>query len=687
VKTINNILLLYYVVVGMGKQDFKKSIMLLAIAALFTSGMTVVSVYADDHEDDEKHDNDKKQDDYKVYVCHDDGNLKIKESELDDHTDHGDDEGKCKKEKKIYVCHDDGNLKIKESELEDHKDHGDDEGKCKKEKKVKTFESECAKILDRKKLNLDGLFCQAIIAIQEQLDPFLLVQDDPNEPVLEIQVDPSSDGPAILVADGTDPLFTVKNDGSIQFGSNTVIFNPDGTVTGGPLHLLDGSTVDGLLLGPGLDGQDGAPGVDGLPGADGDDCSIDGTIVTCGDTSSDVQGPEGPPGTGGTLDNAKLDCNLIRASLDRAPQLDPSFNSCNLTGADLTDADLSYADLSGADFTGATLSGTDFNNANLAGATGTFIGCINHPLCTGAPTPSSNEPPVADAGGPYIGVAGTSLQFDGTATDPNTGDVLTFVWDFGDGSTSTILKPTHTYVDNVGSPFTVTLTVTDDGTPSLSDTATTTATITPPPPPSSITDTLSLISRDGFVRSDDQSGTDCNPDVETRPFFSDFGTTMSVEMFNTAFRHCNFSYVEWDTSGIPDTATITKTVIKFEVTSATAPRNCNYVDMGSTQPSVLPPSVINNQALLTAILFGSHYVTDVDDPLMPSTSCTSMGSKSIDLGPIANADLEAQLSSDYFAVGIEFDGTRDSVVHSISIATSEDTSATTKPTLEITYTP
>jgi len=41
---------------------------------------------------------------------------------------------------------------------------------------------------------------------------------------------------------------TVNKDGSIQIGSNTVIINSDGTVTGNPLFLLAGSTVDGNLI-------------------------------------------------------------------------------------------------------------------------------------------------------------------------------------------------------------------------------------------------------------------------------------------------------------------------------------------------------------------------------------------------------------------------------------------------------
>jgi len=94
---------------------------------------------------------------------------------------------------------------------------------------------------------------------------------------------------------------------------------------------------------------------------------------------------------------------------------------------------------------------------------------LNADFCLIEDAPSPNESPIADAGGPYIGVVGTLVQFDGTATDPNPSDVLTFDWDFGDGDTGAGSSPTHIYSDDSGSPHTVTLTVTDDGTPALSD--------------------------------------------------------------------------------------------------------------------------------------------------------------------------------------------------------------------------
>ncbi|HET9010781.1 MAG TPA: PKD domain-containing protein, partial [Gemmatimonadaceae bacterium] len=87
-------------------------------------------------------------------------------------------------------------------------------------------------------------------------------------------------------------------------------------------------------------------------------------------------------------------------------------------------------------------------------------------------------PPIAKPGGPYAGEG--SLTFDGSAsTDPQGELPLSYAWDFGDGTTGTGAKPTHTYaVDGV---YTVTLVVSDaKGNPSAP--ATTTATIQNQPP-------------------------------------------------------------------------------------------------------------------------------------------------------------------------------------------------------------
>ena len=83
-----------------------------------------------------------------------------------------------------------------------------------------------------------------------------------------------------------------------------------------------------------------------------------------------------------------------------------------------------------------------------------------------------NEHPLASLDSTYGGegqnVKVNSLVFfdGGSSSDPD-GDVLSFVWDFGDGSGGEGIRPNHFY-ESVGN-FTVTLTVTDPG--NLSSTA------------------------------------------------------------------------------------------------------------------------------------------------------------------------------------------------------------------------
>ncbi len=88
---------------------------------------------------------------------------------------------------------------------------------------------------------------------------------------------------------------------------------------------------------------------------------------------------------------------------------------------------------------------------------------VNGPLfggdsSCGGGTPPGNTAPTAD----FTSVC-TDLQcvFTNTSSDPDVGDTLTYLWDFGDGTTSTEENPTHDYTAD--GTYTVSLTA-DDGT-------------------------------------------------------------------------------------------------------------------------------------------------------------------------------------------------------------------------------
>jgi hypothetical protein len=72
-----------------------------------------------------------------------------------------------------------------------------------------------------------------------------------------------------------------------------------------------------------------------------------------------------------------------------------------------------------------------------------------------------------EAGGPYSAEAGQAIHFTGSATGGTT--PYTWAWTFGDGGTSTVQNPDHTYT--TAGNYTATLTVTDAATNTATDTA------------------------------------------------------------------------------------------------------------------------------------------------------------------------------------------------------------------------
>jgi PKD repeat protein len=92
-----------------------------------------------------------------------------------------------------------------------------------------------------------------------------------------------------------------------------------------------------------------------------------------------------------------------------------------------------------------------------------------------------NQPPVASfSASPTSGDAPLSVNFDATASSDTDGTIVSWDWDFGDGSTGAGSTPSHVYTDE-GS-FTATLTVVDDdgATDSMATTIAVNAAVLPP---------------------------------------------------------------------------------------------------------------------------------------------------------------------------------------------------------------
>lgn len=73
----------------------------------------------------------------------------------------------------------------------------------------------------------------------------------------------------------------------------------------------------------------------------------------------------------------------------------------------------------------------------------------------------NNRPPKADISGPISGLVGETLSFSGAGSTDSDGQIVSYAWDFGDGTTGSGVSVSHAY--NAAGSYLVTLTVTDDG--------------------------------------------------------------------------------------------------------------------------------------------------------------------------------------------------------------------------------
>jgi PKD repeat protein len=89
------------------------------------------------------------------------------------------------------------------------------------------------------------------------------------------------------------------------------------------------------------------------------------------------------------------------------------------------------------------------------------------------------SPPIADNGGPYSGVVGSPITFDGSGSTDTDGTIVSYLWNFGDSTTGTGVSPTHTYT--IPGNYTVILTVTDNDSLINSNSTTVSINVSGPP--------------------------------------------------------------------------------------------------------------------------------------------------------------------------------------------------------------
>jgi PKD repeat protein/cytochrome c553 len=157
-----------------------------------------------------------------------------------------------------------------------------------------------------------------------------------------------------------------------------------------------------------------------------------------------------------THDNAG--CNTCHAGSFNRSSLNPYGLAVQQAGGNL-------AAVEGADSDGEGNSNLAEIQAGAQPGWCAVAGCATPPSGVGSPldppsAPPPNQPPVADAGGPYAATVDVPVRLSGTgSTDPD-GSIVSYAWNFGNGTSGSGVSPSATY--SAAGTFTVTLTVTDD---------------------------------------------------------------------------------------------------------------------------------------------------------------------------------------------------------------------------------
>jgi PKD repeat protein len=164
------------------------------------------------------------------------------------------------------------------------------------------------------------------------------------------------------------------------------------------------------------------------------------------------------------------------------PYNGPANTAIAFTAAGSSDPDGTIATYSWTFGDGGTATGVTPSHTYTAAGTYTATltvtdnqGATDTDQATVTVTPAGgNQPPVAEANGPYSGTPGTPITFSATGSSDPDGTIASYDWTFGDGGSAPGATASHTY--GAGGVYAAVLTVTDNQGATDTDQATVTVT-------------------------------------------------------------------------------------------------------------------------------------------------------------------------------------------------------------------